>query len=262
MQELKKIFQKLGENIWGVVIVVVATALVVGLPIYFWQRVEVSQLRSEIENFKSELEKTQREARAIKTENRDVSSALEHFKEFNERLQNGQTELANVEWFWYENEDLGFKMKYPKEAGSYQPKAIEDGNIVYFTSNKYTENEAMEAVSSGASEYEKINGRPWSMLIKDVKNEEEVEFFTKEVYGNDCEFEGVEKAEEMEGLYRVKIRGGGTESDCFLNYAFVIFYSPEKGRIATWSIGQAPSFFIGENRIAVDRVMRESFEFL
>jgi len=198
----------------------------------------------------------------------------------------------------YINYKLGFSIKTPKEMSyyyggckwdgeSYRPQAqmvpvkvFEDNNndMVYISGEYYYElgGKTEESGRTLYSECNKVlnsadfyNQGPhwqgWKITIREVKNDEELEEFIKENYGQSCKLKQ-KVSSEQEGVYDAWIESfrsaeEGIEKECFINYAKVLKYYPDGNRVVSWPLGQAFSFY-KEVGVEYDEEMVKSFRFI
>lgn len=102
----------------------------------------------------------------------------------------------------------------------------------------------------------------WKISTKLVQNDSEIESFLKSIFGTACKLGGKTQT-SVAGVYDIKI-GGVTDLDgaCPMNAAYIFKYSPSKKLVATWTTGQAYSFYTSVNYIdAHDEQMISSFNF-
>lgn len=167
-------------------------------------------------------------------------------------------------WQLYTNYDLGFSLKVLKETKSYgKMEIVENNNVVYLITDKGTTYQRLQDnLNSSGSDIEKATGIPWAILIKKVNNDEELEKFLKEKYGEGCQL-GEKKSTDQTGVFDIQIKGDGKDlgsTKCPVNFLTVVKYYPAKQVVASWDIGQDYNFAVGDN--AVDEEMIESFRFI
>ena len=196
----------------------------------------------------------------------------------NSKKNGSKIESVDALWNRYTNYDLGFTIKFPKKTNlggvSYAPEIIEDDGIVYITSSKNQRKEVIKATKSNESIFEKSSGISFAILVQKVSGKDQLDKFIKNRYDKTCHFDGLKKTKEK-GVFEVLFSGDadggdnfGPPMNCFINYATVIKYSPAKGLVATWDIGQAVNF---DNKdilkkypkgTGLDALISDSFEFL
>jgi uncharacterized lipoprotein YehR (DUF1307 family) len=168
----------------------------------------------------------------------------------------------------YRNEKLGIEIKVPQLASNNGGPNIDkvtviesDDSIVWITIKNDNQLEASkQQLSDSVSDYKKVSGIPWAILVKKVKNDVDLEEFIQMRYGKACKLKSKQLSTQP-GILNVDIEGSGPESDCFLNFVKKVKYSPEKELVAAWDIGQAPKFF-DKNEMALDELMSSSFKFI
>lgn len=179
----------------------------------------------------------------------------------------GEIESINGEWNRYTNRRLGFSIEYPKtnflnDSKQYQVKPLEDGNIVYLDEG-YNTQEIEQ--NKNLTEMKKSGTTSFAILIKTINTDDQLENFIKERYGKACKL-GKKEASNQEGVYNVGIENLTSPDvpegqDCFVNYITEIKYSPEKGRVAVWNVGQDANFYDKDLK-ALDAKVNDSFKFL
>lgn len=191
------------------------------------------------------------------------------------------TSLQEDEEIWnkYINSQLGFSMRIPKEVDvlftclsekifQVPVKVFEDieNGIVYISAEYYYETEwdseletftglcekVVYSLESIRSESEKRENKPflgWTVLIRTVKNKDDLDKFIKEYYGSGC-FAIGKIPWKQEGVYEISIRGENwarkgvdlENATCPLNYQYKVLYAPEKNKIMSINLGQECTF--------------------
>ena len=195
----------------------------------------------------------------------DIFEDIDQTLNLNVAIQTGSTiEPIDGTWELYTNYDLGFSLKVLKEVESYgELEIIEDGDIVYLVGDKeYSYDLILESLASTGTDFERVQGIPWAILVKEVSNDSELDNFLKQKYGSGCSL-GEKTVSGQTGVFDIQIQGDGKnlgETECPLNFATIVKYTPSKGLVASWDIGQDVNFFVdGEG---VDNEMIESFQFI
>lgn len=192
---------------------------------------------------------------------------------------------VNIEnkWQTYQNHDLGFEIKYPSimanynaicelKNGVYQSmfgmvpvKIFEDNNAIYI-SHEYFYKESDNICEKIDNSPEKLKNNPtWIITVQDIYNEEELASFIKNNFGDGC-YVAEKIITGQDGVFRINITGDegvGLDTNCPINYAFVLNYYPEKNKMAFWELGQEANFWGDEKgEITYDKEMVDSFKFI
>ncbi len=172
------------------------------------------------------------------------------------------SEIVEIDNFWnkYINYDLGFEINYPKKSFDSEVEIIEDGDVVYISSDYQKE---MIQERENLDDFEKVRGITYALLIKDVYSEKDLEQFIKKRHYPACNLGELLFDEEL-NAYNVRIDAGEIDFDnpdsCFMNFAYNIIYSKEKNKVVAWDMGQAVNFWYNEK--AYDMDINKSFKFL
>jgi hypothetical protein len=191
-------------------------------------------------------------------------------------------------WNLYTNNKYGFSIKFPKkstgaapcvwstEGGdhSYRPKSgpvpvtVFEKNLVYLTQEftyKLTgeQKEGSRSYFSGcdkqtislANVQDEFIG--WQIEIKTIDSDEELTAFIQSTYGQGCGL-GQKKLSTQEGVFDVEVPSD--QSTCFMNFRYVLKYSPEKKMLYSWGLGQDISFSL--DNVPYDEEMVKSFKVL
>ena len=205
-------------------------------------------------------------------------AVVEDVEEEVEEVEGIVSIVESIDDSWYKHEDLQHKysLMIPKTVTLYdcesekkevEFRAITDGEKAYFGPNtlyEYSESGCQEKDVLKMSVSDLAGAYPsWHLVVGDVKNDEEVSEFLKGIYGQGCG--NWELGEEVQsGTYSISIETTGPEepeeSLCFLNWVLVVRYSPDLGKIATWSIGQDANFYSADGT-SLDLEMAGSFTF-
>jgi hypothetical protein len=206
-------------------------------------------------------------------------------------------------WIQYTNYQLGFTIKVPKtmvhyygsckwseEGGdhSYRPepaivpvKVFEDGNTVYIASEYYYEllGETVEDGVSYFAECQAVTNSlellqapdnfyqaKWTIVMQEIQDDAQLDAFIKTRYGAGCSLGEKTPWDLQEGVFDVGILGDDKPmetTECLINYATVLKYYPEGGRVISWHLGQAFTFPGDvEYSVIYDGEMVDSFRFL
>lgn len=214
--------------------------------------------------------------------------------------QNSELKSLDPTWDLYTNYKLGFSLKVPKVSTatatcvwkgedqgdhSYRPtyglvpvKIFEDENSVYIN-HEYRYNLTGKTTEGGISYFSgcekeeitldvlKSSKGPltWHIITETVSNDGELETFIGKYFHPSCQL-GEKKQSDQEGVLDVTIRGTdptiGDENTCWLNYWYVVKYSPEKQRAYTWDVGQDATFYIEGSSENYTSEMVDSFTIL
>lgn len=117
----------------------------------------------------------------------------------------------------------------------------------------------------------------WGILIKNIKNEEELNKFIKENYGSECFVKDKIPKNKISWnqnkVYEIDIGGkdngeDGINPNCPLHYAYKVLYAPEKNKLVSIKLGQECTFATvtnpakaSETYKCYDEEMIDSFEF-
>lgn len=161
---------------------------------------------------------------------------------------------VNSTWDTYQNEALGFSIQLPITAKYSSDQLlrvhiIESNNQVAFTLNP----------NASINEL-----RTWKISFIPISSDEALNEYLKSRYEAGCQVEELLPSKQ-DGVYDVLIKGTSPDlpddSRCFINWATVNKYFPEKHVLANWDIGQDSNFF-SETDESLDRAMVESFRFI
>lgn len=162
----------------------------------------------------------------------------------------------------YVNEDLGYSFMYPIYDDHWgEVDILENGDAVKIEA---FEKDSEEFLSRTGDDIAKTYGMPFGFAVRDVADEEEVDQFIKDVYGPTCSM-GELTQSPIEGEFWVGIDKGDELDEngipmCFVNYITFVRFSPEKGKVASWDMGQDYNFvYQGE---IYDEKISDSFRFL
>ncbi|MFH0988221.1 MAG: hypothetical protein V1763_02520 [Parcubacteria group bacterium] len=169
----------------------------------------------------------------------------------------------------YWNQKLGFQINIPKVVDDGDIRTIASGDSLWLVAQRNSYLTKLPQFQNSASDFDKVVGLPWAIVVKTVNNDQELDKFIKNMYGADCNL-GTKAPSEQSGMFDVQIanRNERIEEGCWLNYIIALKYSPEFNRVAAWTIGQAPTFINSEikdadgNAIYYDEDMAKSFKFV
>lgn len=182
-----------------------------------------------------------------------------------------QSADETIDWQTYKNNKLGFEINIPKDANNGPIKNIEKDDSVWFFLEKDDNKEAEQQFDNNLiSEFKRVDGISWAIIVKTVNNDKELDKFIKDRYGKDCKL-GEKTPSEKTGTFDVAIDTGEIKEagdGCFINWMLFIKYSPENHKVAAWDIGQDISF-VSENKkntdgtvVSYDFDMAKSFKFI
>lgn len=175
----------------------------------------------------------------------DVPQILSTFRFMKTTYSAQDSALVSLDNTWdiYTNFKYGFSIKVPKN--------ILNGTISI--------TEESGSVVLGVSGEDDI---VWHINTAPISQQEQLSAYVRtQPYWSECHIEGIVPANNSPYL-EVILQRTEPEGGCFTNYRYVIFYSPEHQRVASWLLGQAPSFFTPtEFAGSYDGAMVESFRF-
>lgn len=187
----------------------------------------------------------------------------------------------SIEWIEYRNEEYGFAFQYPSLSIDNQfdgisisevllPNQVLNKNNSFYLTQKYKINnwETGELVKMENAIFEEIENStyptPWNITIFEAEDENDLDRVIKEKLGSGCSYK-TKINTNFSKNYRVEINGDGKDlgsTNCPVNYANYIIYSPENKKVAFWSLGQECNIglgFIYPN--CFDLQISESFHF-
>lgn len=172
-------------------------------------------------------------------------------------------------WKTYTNTALGFEIKVPSKVDDGPIGTIENENIVWILSKNSTDRDKASQIIGSLPEFEKVKDVPWAIIVKNIRDERELESFVKNRYGKGCAL-GERTFDEKNDLYDFSIgaENPGHKDECFVNQVYFIKYSEKEHKAATWGIGQDNRFVLskesGADKMAVayDEEMARTFRFI
>ncbi|MFH0779347.1 MAG: hypothetical protein V1928_00635 [Parcubacteria group bacterium] len=172
-------------------------------------------------------------------------------------------------WLKYQNQKLGFEIYIPKKNDDGAIRTIASGDALWLVAENSSYLSKLPQFKNSASDFDKVAGLPWAIVVKTANNDQELDQFIKNMYGADCNL-GAKIPSGQSGVFDVQIanRNERIEEGCWLNYAFALKYSPAFHCAAAWTVGQAPTFINSEvkgadgNGIYYDQDMAKSFKFV
>lgn len=207
----------------------------------------------EIKNVKEEV---------LSIENQEKSAEKEATREACKKI-------PATDWRLYQNKKLGFELKIPKEVDDGPIKIIEEDDVVWIVpenSDYYATK--LKQFNNSSSDFDKVNGIPWAILIKKIKNDEELKGFIEKRYGAGCKLGKIAPTSQPE-LSDVDVIRTDLEGVCPLNWTYFIKYSSKEHRVAVWDMGQAYNFVKEKNcavlvsvDVGYDDEMVKSFKFI
>lgn len=280
-------------NIWMIICIVLITAIVVGVVVYFWIQ---GQQKTELlpgkitEAVSPEITTTVTET--LPTSPSKISSTPV-----------GKPELTPLDnnWNKYTNPFLGFSLKVPKLMtepygqcefstangdNSFRPKEaavpvkiFEDKDSVFIAAeyNYVLGGESKNANSQSLfakcdktqntvarlADTENYHSPQWQIVVKTINNETELNQFIKTRYGEGCSIMNQDPTTQ-DGVFKIIVKGDDLDwsvSKCIINYMSEIRYYPAKNKVASWHIGQACNFYYPDFEHCLDTDMTNSFKF-
>ena len=211
-----------------------------------------------------------------------------------EELQEGV--LSEAIWSKYINDELGFSIDIPnkKVYGLYScdPKKViqvpvkvfedNENGVVYISQEYYYNSKYDSELGRHVGECRKIIEQPsglkphlgWAIVIKTVKNEDELDKFIKENYGSGCcakDKKSWKTDYQKLGAYAYDIHVIGEGDTMGTTYGTTscakawagrhkVLYFPEENKVMSVMLGQEPTFWNNLHQ-AYDPKMIDSFRF-
>jgi hypothetical protein len=203
---------------------------------------------------------------------------------------------AEVVWKNYINPNMGFSMKIPSEvSGLYKCPAQEtilvpvetfednENGVVYISQEYYYKAEWDSRLQEFSGSCKKIEyssalleseaeenytHKPllgWAIVVKNIKDESELDGFIKEIYGSGCSA-GQKTPWTQSGVYEIPVLTDGTDlgnTTCPVGWtsAKKVLYSPKENKIMSVILGQECTFWIKYSSKCYDEEMVNSFKF-
>jgi hypothetical protein len=212
------------------------------------------------------------------------------------------SELVSLDDVWnqYTNYDLGFSLKIPKQSNNHYGACKwkgDEGDQSYrlvsqmtpikvfehekgvFIDHEYQNQLTGETVEpEGRTSYggceKQTNSvttlqnqeapHTWDINVESVPDETALTAFIQKRFGSGCQM-GEKTETDQAGVFKVEVKGDNLppmQSQCFLNYAYVLLYIPEQNKVITWNLGQNETFYTSDWQNSYDAEMRESFKIL
>ncbi|MCF7795874.1 hypothetical protein K9M42_02170 [Patescibacteria group bacterium] len=175
----------------------------------------------------------------------------------------------SIEWIKYRNEEYGFAFQYPSLSINNQlwgalpdgisisevllPNQVLNKDNSFYLTQKYKINnwETGKLTKIENTIFEEIENSPrmipWNIVIFEAEDENDLDRVIKEKLGSGCSYKTKIDTNFSEN-YRVEINGDGKDlgsTNCPVNYANYIIYSPVNKKVAFWSLGQECNIGLG-----------------
>jgi hypothetical protein len=169
--------------------------------------------------------------------------------------------------------DFSLSVEYPKytfwetpNGGKKQEveQVLLNDSILYFKGLSEYSDKDIEKNKNKNSDFDKIKGITNAFIFKTVTNEEEMDTFIKNKYGEKCEYKGLKEdniyADDylLNNRYRV-VFGAIDENEtmdgipaCFINYGTYTWYYPSIKKAVSVDIGQGISFITKDENGKID----------
>lgn len=171
------------------------------------------------------------------------------------------------DWNLYTNYDEGYSLKIPKHTSINNCSnsgfdlvpvtVLREGNVSFVTP------EYSYDFANGCTKYDIVaipeeRGNTWKIVSRDVANEDELESFVQDMYGEICTVNQVTSDGDVE------INNSDFDGGCFINYMTVMKYNETAGKAYSFDLGQDINFYLATNDYpnSFDGLMVDSFAFL
>ncbi len=212
--------------------------------------------------------------------------------EFMRSKREQAVENDSATWPKYENQRLGFSLKYPDSIAGKRVVFIESGNVTFVRLEGSPLHERQNELQGKnestillkAKEIEGESFLSWAIIIREAKGTKELaqfidERFNNAGYGYKCQLGQLYPEDVTKfwvGIEEVHPAGtpGAPNSDigsCWINWIYSFWYSPKHERMAYFDVGQDGNFKYDANSVYcsesnspcdADWEMRNSFEFI
>ncbi len=187
--------------------------------------------------------------------------------------------IEPIRWLTYTSQANGFIFSYPEKSiyhsywtydspevsnlDTYIPTTVsENDNIVYVRAGKIGFEQADYEYKSDVNGDGSLNyGVAWRMDVRDVASDAELNRFILHQFGSACTYNIVQGA--YKGTFDVSLIGDGKgiiNSDCVINAAHHIKYSPASHKVAFWHTGQECQIGLNFDN-CFDKRISQSFRF-
>ena len=191
-------------------------------------------------------------------------------------------ELVSIDddWNLYTNRRLGFSMHVPKLAESYRcgheigdrhvdPMLVVEGeDMVYVTpplAAQWENGRCVEEQATVPNLGKRDPGGHWKITVTPVSGIGGIDDYVRETFAPGCWVEGYKPSTTQDGVLDVSLffTSPDDPNPCFVNWIYVLKYSPARKLLVHWDIGQDVNFGLsrGEEVEHFDWRMTESFRF-
>ena len=195
----------------------------------------------------------------------------------NESNYSDEFDPINKDFKYYKNYDLGFSLQYPTKnyydfgevpvvVTSDSRRGISYDDIFHFTIFEPwildSNNELI--MGAGPDDIQNNKVKNWKIVVANVPTTQDLLNFIQEQYYDGCGISEI-KPSKVDGISDVILATTGPDAadsiSCFINYGYVIKYSADKGKVASWSLGQDATFF-DANLTPIDSKIVDNFRFM